>query len=454
MSNLVYLLSLGCDKNKIDGEEMLGRLLADGFENAEDSAEAHVIIVNTCGFIREAVQESIDLILEMAALKKTGVCKALVVVGCMTERYRKEMTADMPEVDAILGVADRESIVPIVREALKLEPCPTSDVLTDEKNRVKMRLLARKNSAHPHIAHVKIAEGCDNHCTYCTIPAIRGGYKSRPSAEIIEECRMLMHNGVREIVLVAQDTAQYGKDLPAGENGAKPALPALLREIDTLCNAAPAPIWVRLLYAYPEHITPELIQALATLPSLCKYLDMPIQHSETSVLARMGRSGTRENLKALIQNLRNGMPDITLRTTIMVGFPGETAAEFNGLFAFIEEMQFDRLGVFPYSQEAGTPAAQMPRQVTEATKQKRRDRIMQAQQEIHQAKQQGKIGKPLPVMVDDADPSGDDNHYVGRTQGDAFEVDACVYFATAQEVTAGDILTLTPISCDEYDLFA
>jgi len=439
----VYLLSLGCDKNRVDGEIMLGRLLAAGYQLTDEPADAEVIVVNTCGFIREAVQESIDVILEMAAYKSTSVCKKLIVVGCMTERYREEMDGELPEVDAVLGVADRDKILDVV--------CGESTHTAN--NELHFRLLAHASSAQPHIAHVKIADGCDNHCTYCTIPSIRGAYKSRPTEDILAECNALINVGVRELVLVAQDTTLYGLDL-YGER----RLPALLYEINDLCKKSEHTAWVRLLYAYPEHITPEMIEAVANLPAVCKYLDMPIQHSEATVLARMGRSGSRESLRDLINRLRARLPDITLRTTLIVGFPGESDAEFDALYDFVSEMKFDRLGVFPYSQEEGTVAATMPGQLDEETKHTRRNRLMELQQQIHRDSQRARVGQPLDVMVDNSDGDmltepGAPKRYVGRTQGDAYEVDASVYFSSQQEWQPGQVVRVIPTDADEYDLF-
>ena len=439
----VYLLSLGCDKNRVDGEVMLGRMLAAGYVLTDEPAEAEIIVVNTCGFIREAVQESIDLILEMAAYKTTGACKKLIVVGCMTERYREEMGSELPEVDAVLGVADRDKILDVVRGESTVTPTET----------LKFRLLAHASSAQPHIAHIKIADGCDNHCTYCTIPSIRGGYVSRPTDEILMECRALMDAGVRELVLVAQDTTLYGLDL-YGER----RLHQLLYEINDLCEKFEQTVWVRLLYAYPEHITHEIIEAIAALPAVCKYLDMPVQHSEATVLARMGRSGSRDSLCDLISRLRTRMPDITLRTTLMVGFPGETDEEYDGLYTFAQQMRFDRLGVFPYSQEEGTKAAEMADQLDDETKHARRDRLMELQQQIHRDSQRAQVGKPLAVMVDDNDgdmltEDGAPKRYIGRTQGDAFEVDAVVYFSSQTELQPGQVVQVVPTDSDEYDLF-
>ena len=450
MSNApgVYLLSLGCDKNRVDGEVMLGRLLAAGYTLTDEPAEAEIIVVNTCGFIREAVQESIDLILEMAAYKTSGACKRLIVVGCMTERYREEVNGELPEVDAVLGVADRDKILDVVRG----ESAHTK-TKSSKNETLKFRLLAHTASATPHIAHIKIADGCDNHCTYCAIPSIRGGYVSRPSEDILAECRALIEAGVRELVLVAQDTTLYGSDLYGA-----PRLHRLLYEINDLCENFNQTVWVRLLYAYPEHITHEIIEAIATLPTVCKYLDMPVQHSETTVLARMGRSGSRDSLCDLITRLRARVSGITLRTTLMVGFPGETDEEFDGLYNFAQQMRFDRLGVFPYSQESGTAAAEMPDQLDEETKHARRDRLMELQQRVHRDSQRARLGNPQPVMVDDNDgdmltEADTPKRYIGRTQGDAFEVDAVVYFSSHIELQPGQVVWINPTDADEYDLY-
>jgi len=448
-SPLVYLLTLGCDKNRVDGEVMLGRLIEAGFAPVIDAGEADVIIVNTCGFIREATQESIDAVLEMAAYKADpdAPCRALIIVGCMSERYREETKESIPEADAVLGVKDSDGIVLVVSEILGISGGSQSSfdlidgVLPQGAHRGRMA--ARGFVQAPHIAYVKISDGCDNACTYCTIPSIRGAYTSRSIEDIVEECSALISSGVRELVLVAQDTALYGVDLYGSSQLAK-----LLREIAALSGC----IWIRIMYAYPEHITEELIQAMADLPNVCKYIDMPIQHSETGVLRRMGRSSSREGLLELIGNMRAKIPGIALRTTLMVGFPGETVEDFKGLYDFVREVKFDRLGVFPYSREEGTPAAMMPRQVKDEVKHTRRDRLMRLQQKIHQEKQQAKIGKTIDVIIDE---HLEDGRYVGRTQHDAYEVDAVVFFDKGRKVTPvsiGDIVKATISAADEYDL--
>jgi len=441
ISFCVYLLTLGCDKNRVDSEIMLGRLVnTQKFTPVDDPAKADVIIVNTCGFIREATQESIDTILEMSAFKSDPAtpCRALVITGCMSERYRDDAKNAIPEADAILGVKDTDGIVQVVSELLGV--ATGSVALVEEGSAGTIRALSRSHVYARHIAHVKISDGCDNACAYCTIPSIRGGYASRPMADIVAECRLLVDSGARELVLVAQDTALYGVDLYG-----QPRLHELINAIAAL----PDKPWIRLMYAYPEHITQEIIQAIANHPNICKYIDMPIQHSETSVLARMGRQSTRESLLALIYNLREKIPDIALRTTLMVGFPGETVEDFRGLYNFAKEVQFDRLGVFPYSREEGTPAAIMPRQVKEEVKHTRRDRLMRLQQKIHQSKQLAKIGAIIDVIVDENLESGG---YIGRTQHDAYEVDAVVRFTSEIRLNPGDIVAVAITGADEYDL--
>jgi len=440
ISFCVHLVTLGCDKNRVDSEIMLARLMGtQRFTPTADPAMADVIIVNTCGFIREATQESIDTVLEMASFKSdpNAPCRVLIITGCMSERYREEAHTAIPEADAILGVKDTDTIVQTVLGLLGDDsPLPQQD------DPVLNRALSRTYFQAGHVAHVKISDGCDNACTYCTIPSIRGAYTSKPMEEIIAECEALLASGAKELVLVAQDTALYGKDLYK-----KPRLHELMQAI---ANLPPKP-WVRLMYAYPEHITPEIIQTIAELPNICKYIDMPIQHSETEVLRRMGRPGTREGLLALIQNLREKIPSLALRTTIMVGFPGETVEDFRNLYNFVKEARFDRLGVFPYSREEGTPAAILPRQVKDEVKHTRRDRLMRLQQKIHQEKQRAKIGQTIDVIIDEAQENG---IYVGRTQHDAHEVDAVVRF-TIQSPPAlypGEIVPVKILGADEYDL--
>lgn len=428
----VYLVSLGCDKNRVDGETMIGTLRTSGYSVVNDPAMAKAIVVNTCGFIRDAVQESINLILELSEHKTSGSCQALIIVGCMVARYKDEIKASIPEADAIVGVGQYENIAEVVKDFIGPPQTHTSTTAF-------ARLAARIDDITPHIAYIKISEGCNNCCTYCTIPAIRGPYTSRNIEDILEESRQLVASGAKEIVLVAQDTAQYGIDI-YGEN----VLPQLLQKLADDSGAT----WIRLMYAYPEHITPELIATMAKLPQVCKYIDMPIQHSEDSVIERMGRAGSRKGLLKIISDLRTAMPDIAIRTTLITGFPGESSRDFDNMCKFIAEVKFDRLGVFPYSREDGTPAATMPSQVRESTKQTRLDRLMQLQQNIHFEKQEKFVGQTFPVMVD----SQENGIYTGRTQRDAHDVDTIVTFTSKQQLTQGQIYPVKILESDLYDL--
>ena len=428
----IYLTSLGCDKNRVDGEVMIGTLRTAGFDVIHDPAGAKAIIVNTCGFIREAVEESIDLVLELSEHKSSGKCQALIIVGCMAERYRDEIAESIPEADLIIGVGEYENIANVVANLIGSPEAASSDTKL-------ARLAARSDDVTPHIAYIKIAEGCDNHCTYCTIPSIRGSYKSRKMEDILEESRQLVAAGARELVLVAQDTSLYGTDIYGRKK-----LPELLRRLAKESGAT----WIRLMYAYPEHITPELISAIAELPQVCKYIDMPIQHSQNQILKSMGRESTNEKLQHLIKTLRAEIPDIAIRTTLIVGFPGESNYIFEKMHRFVNKIKFDRLGVFPYSQEEGTPAAAMPEQLSEKVKLKRYDLIMRLQQQINFEAQQEHVGKILPVMVD----SQTDGVYIGRTQWDAYEVDTVVNFSSEEELVRGEIYPVKILGRDQYDL--
>ena len=442
--NKVYLVSLGCDKNRVDGEVMIGNLRNAGFNVINDPSVAQAIIVNTCGFIRDAVQESIDLVLELAAYKQDGECKGLVIVGCMSERYRSEIKESIPEADAILGVKEYDQIAAVVAKLVGIKLNESGQI--ENTDPFLSRLAARHDDVIPHIAYVKISEGCDNHCAYCTIPSIRGAYTSRSMENILEECRQLITSGVKELVLVAQDTALYGVDI-YGEK----KLPELLRKIAELGDGGELP-WIRLMYAYPEHITPELIQTMADTPQICKYIDMPIQHSEDNVLKKMGRASSKNDLINLISTLREKIHGIAIRTTLMVGFPGETVENFRDLYKFVKQMQFDRLGVFPYSREEGTPAATMPQQVKPEIKQVRLKRIMALQQEIHFAKQKAMVGKTVTVIVDSPEPQN--GAYSARTQQDAYEVDSVVYVKSNKPLKLGQICQVTITDAEEYDLYA
>lgn len=431
----IYLMSLGCDKNRVDGEVMVGTLRVAGYEVVNNPAEAKAIIINTCGFISDAVKESLDTVFELAEYKKSGTCRALIIVGCMAQRYKDEIKETIPEADAFVGVGEYEKIADIVASLIG-PPAGGGDTPSAIQS---VRLQARKDAEASHIAYVKIAEGCDNRCTYCTIPAIRGAYKSRPMEEILQECRLLVQHGAKELILVAQDTAQYGKDIYGTIK-----LPQLLEKIAAESGAQ----WIRLMYAYPEHITPTLIATIADTPQICKYIDMPLQHSEDTILSRMGRKGGKWELMQLIRVLRDRIPDITIRTTIIVGFPGETKEEFQDLYDFIKSTKFERLGVFPYSQEEGTPAASLPNQVPPATKQSRLKKLMQLQQKIHFKSQQKYVGKTIPVIID----THQNGEYTARTPYDAYEVDAIVTVTSDKNLKPGDICDVKIIGTLDYDL--
>ncbi|MCL1884243.1 MAG: 30S ribosomal protein S12 methylthiotransferase RimO [Defluviitaleaceae bacterium] len=428
----IYLVSLGCDKNRVDGEVMVGTLRLAGYEVVNNPEVAEAIIINTCGFISDAVQESVDMVFELAEYKKSGNCRALVIVGCMAERYKNEITKTIPEADAIIGVGQYEKIAEVINSVLvqSFEPLENTGLA---------RLSARHDAEASHIAYIKISEGCDNHCTYCTIPQIRGAYKSRPMEEILEESRLLVEVGAKELVIVAQDTAQYGADIYGTKK-----LPELLKKIAETSGA----LWIRLMYAYPEHITPALIDVMAETPQICKYIDMPIQHSEDKILTAMGRKNGKRELEQLIGVLRERIPEIAIRTTLMVGFPSETSEDFQNMYNFAKSQKFDRMGAFPYSREEGTKAAEMPRQVKPETKQKRLAKIMELQQKIHFAAQQEKVGQTLQIMVD----TSEGNTYTGRTQHDAYEVDAIVTFTSETPLKPGEIHAVKITAAYDYDL--
>jgi ribosomal protein S12 methylthiotransferase len=429
MPDRVHFLTLGCDKNRVDGEVMVGALLQAGFVIEPDPSQADAVVVNTCGFIRDAVQESVDAVLHLAEYKKTGQCKALIIAGCMAQRYKDEIAKEFPEADAIIGVPEYDTCARVLQGLLKQAQAPAP---ADDEARLQCRLMGHKAYGQPHIAYVKIAEGCDNRCTYCTIPSIRGGYVSRSFDSVLRECRRLVKNGAKELILVAQDTAKY------------PSLHLLLGEIAQIKGLT----WVRLMYAHPEHITPALIQALA-LPKVARYLDMPVQHAADPILKRMGRKITQEKLYALIRDLRRQVPGIALRTTLLTGFPGETQADFDALCQFVQTVRFERLGVFGYSRERGTPAARMRHQINEDEIQARRDTLMRLQQQIHKEKQAALVGTAMDIMIDHIDENG---VCIGRSQHDAPEVDTVATLKADRKPQPGQILPVVVTATDEYDL--
>ena len=436
MMNILFV-SLGCDKNLVDSEVMLGLLAEKGYGFTDDEMEADVIVVNTCCFIGDAKEESVNTILEMAEHKKDAKCKALIVTGCMAQRYKQEIIDEIPEVDAVLGTTTYDSIIEAVEEALGGEhmlKCEDIDrlVLTNAK---------RMLTTGGHYAHLKIAEGCDKHCTYCIIPKLRGNYRSFPMEKLVKEAEELAAQGVKELILVAQETTLYGKDL-YGEK----SLHKLLKELCKIKGIR----WIRILYCYPEEIYPELIQVMKEEKKVCHYLDLPIQHANDTILRRMGRRTTKAELLDIIGTLRKEIPDIVLRTTLITGFPGETGEQHEELMDFVDEVEFERLGVFTYSPEEDTPAAEMLDQIPEEIKQKRRNEIMELQQDIAFEKAENMVGRELLAMVE-GEVSGE-SAYVARTYGDAPNVDGYLFINTAETLVSGDFARVKVTGALEYDL--
>ncbi len=436
MSYNIGLVSLGCAKNRTDAEIMLGILADDGYNIVFDPAEADVIVVNTCGFIESAKRESIDAILEMAEYK-SGRCKLLIATGCLAERYHNEFLTELPEVDAVLGTGDYDKIAEIIKEAFDGK----KPVLCGHKDRTPRERLPRILSTPPYTAYLKIADGCDNNCTYCAIPKIRGHFRSRAIEDIVEEARTLSENGVKELILIAQDTTRYGADL-YGEY----KLDALLEELVKIDKIK----WIRAHYFYPEAITDRLIDVMAKYDKICNYIDMPVQHADNDILRRMARRTSREQMKEKIDAIRAKMPDCAIRTSIIVGFPGETREQFETLCGFVKEVGFDRLGAFTYSREEDTAAADFDGQLDEAVKEERLDALMTIQQGISLELNREKIGKTLEVIVEGYDEES--FLFRGRSRFDSIEVDGNVYFATVDEVNEGDIVKVEILDADEYDL--
>ena len=439
----ILFISLGCDKNLVDSEVMLGILAKDGHQMVDDETMADVIIINTCCFIHDAKEESIQNILEMADLKKTGRLKALIVTGCLAQRYKEEIIQEIPEVDAVLGTTSYEEIAHVIDGVLSDSPMERGDVRLTMKDvdYLPVTDTHRMVTTGGHFAYLKIAEGCDKHCTYCIIPKVRGDFRSVPMEHLLEEAQNLADGGVKELILVAQETTMYGTDL-YGEK----RLPQLLRALCKISGLR----WIRILYCYPEEITDELIQVIKEEPKICHYLDLPIQHASDAVLKRMGRRTTQADLKEIIAKLRKEIPDIVLRTTLIAGFPGETQEQHEEMMAFIDELEFDRLGVFTYSQEEDTPAAVMPDQIDEETKLTWREELMELQQEIAFDKAQDREGSIVTAMVEGK--VADENAYVARTYGDAPNVDGLLFIQTAEELNSGDFARVRITGSAEYDL--
>lgn len=433
----ILFISLGCDKNLVDTEVMLGMLASRGYEMTNDEQEADIIVINTCCFIHDAKEESIQNILEMAEYKKNGSAKALIVTGCMAERYRQEILDEIPEVDEVLGTTAYDRILDAVDAALAGQ----HEVMTADLDALPLPETKRLVTTGGHFAYLKIAEGCDKHCTYCIIPKIRGNFRSVPMERLLKEAQDLAEQGVKELILVAQETTLYGKDL-YGEK----SLPKLLRELCKISGIR----WIRILYCYPEEITDELIQVMKEEPKICHYLDLPIQHANDTILKRMGRRTSKQELIDIVQKLRKEIPDICLRTTLITGFPGETQEQHEEVMEFIDTLEFDRLGAFTYSPEEDTPAATFEDQIDEEVKEDRQADIMELQQEIAFDKAEDMIGREVLVMIEGK--VADENAYVGRTYRDAPNVDGLIFINTNVELISGDFAKVKVTGALDYDL--
>lgn len=433
----ILFISLGCDKNLVDTEVMLGLLASRGYGMTDDETQADVIVINTCCFIHDAKEESIQNILEMAEYKKQGRIKALIVTGCLAQRYRQEIIDEIPEVDEVLGTTAYDKILDAVDAALAGE----HEVILSELDALPLPDTKRLVTTGGHFAYLKIAEGCDKHCTYCIIPKIRGNFRSVPMEHLLKEAQELTDQGVKELILVAQETTLYGKDLYG-----KKSLHVLLKELCKISGIR----WIRILYCYPEEITDELIQVMKEEPKICHYLDLPIQHANDTILGRMGRRTSKQELVDIIGKLRSEIPDICLRTTLITGFPGETKEQHEELMEFVDEMEFDRLGVFTYSPEEDTPAAEMPDQIDEEVKLDRQAELMELQQEIAFDNAEDMVGREVLVMIEGK--VADENAYVGRTYRDAPNVDGLIFINTDEELLSGDFAKVKVTGAVDYDL--
>ena len=433
----ILFISLGCDKNLVDTEVMLGLLASRGYEMTDDETQADVIVINTCCFIHDAKEESIQNILEMAEYKKQGKIKALIVTGCLAQRYRQEIIDEIPEVDEVLGTTAYDKILDAVDAALAGE----HSVMLSDLDALPLPDTKRLVTTGGHFAYLKIAEGCDKHCTYCIIPKIRGNFRSVPMEHLLKEAQELADQGVKELILVAQETTLYGKDL-YGEK----SLHILLKNLCKISGIR----WIRILYCYPEEITDELIRVMKEEPKICHYLDLPIQHANDTILGRMGRRTSKQELVDIIRKLRSEIPDICLRTTLITGFPGETEEQHKELMGFVDEIEFDRLGVFTYSPEEDTPAAEMPEQIDEEVKLDRQAELMELQQEIAFDNAQDMVGREVLVMIEGK--VADENAYVGRTYRDAPNVDGLIFINTDEELLSGDFARVKVTGAIDYDL--
>lgn len=446
----VGLISLGCPKNQVDAEIMLGYLTKAGFTITNKENEAEIAIVNTCGFINDAKEESVERIIEAVRLKENGSCKTLIVAGCLSERYKEELIKELPEVDAFIGISEIEKIADVCRRLIDNVGTDPSVCPTNKGEYIGSPLQVQEPSSRilinpQHYAYVKIAEGCNNRCSYCTIPSIRGSYKSREIESIINEVEQFVSNGVREINIVAQDTTDYGLDIYK-----KRGLTELLKELVKINNH----FWIRLLYTYPEHFNDELIDIIAGEDKICNYIDIPIQHIDDDILKSMKRSSTENQIKSLIEKLRRRIPDIVLRTSLIAGFPGETEAQFKKLYDFVKEAEFHRLGVFAYSKEEGTPASRYKNQITQKIKDRRRNEIMRLQSGISLNKNRELIGKTLKALINGL--SNETELLIdGRYYGQAPEVDGVVYINDGMgldKIRAGDFVNVEITEAHEYDI--
>ncbi len=433
----ILFISLGCDKNLVDSEEMLGLLGRKGYTMTDDEEQADIIIVNTCCFINDAKEESVQTILEMAEYRKKGTCRALIVTGCLAQRYKEEITTEIEEVDAVLGTSSYDEIVETVEKVLAGQKY----LHFQELDRLPLTDAGRVVTTGGHYAHLKIAEGCDKHCTYCIIPKVRGNYRSVPMERLLKQAEELAGQGVKELILVAQETTLYGVDLYG-----KKSLHLLLRELCKIRGLR----WIRVLYCYPEEIYDELIETIRDEKKICHYLDLPIQHASDRILKRMGRRTSKKQLTEIIAKLRREIPDIALRTTLISGFPGETQEDHEELMAFVDEIEFERLGVFTYSQEEDTPAAAMENQIPQDVKEARRDELMELQQEIVFDKNEAMCGRVVTAMVEGY--LTDENVYVARTYADAPGIDGYLFIETQETMMSGDFARVRITGALEYDL--
>ncbi len=429
----VAFVSLGCPKNLVDTEYMLGALASEGYEFTEDESTADIIIVNTCCFINDAKQESIDTIIDVGQWKTEGNCKRLIVTGCLAQRYQDEIIKELPEVDAVVGVGDAEGVLNAVKSDEIVVDCEKPYCINSRFNRLV--------STPEYVAYLKVSDGCDNHCTYCVIPSIRGKLQSKPIEECVREASELVKSGVFELVLLAQDLTNYGKDLYG-----TPKLVELLKELGKIDGLK----WIRLLYCYPESITDELIDEMANNDKICKYIDIPIQHCNDEILKRMGRRGNKAKIIEVVEKLRSKIPDITIRTTLITGFPGETDEQYLEMESFIYDMKFERLGVFAYSQEEETPAANMPNQIDEEVKQRRMDMLMLAQSNVVEEKSMEKVDSVIEVLVEGYDAVT--KQHFGRSQADTMDIDSKIFFESKKKIPEGTFVKVKITGFFDYDL--